>query len=589
MKQPLITLLKNLWSHINSHHRRNIGLLLVLMLLTSLAEIVSIGSVLPFLGVLSAPEEVFGYASLQPVIQAFGITEPVQMLLPLSIIFGVSVLISGAMRILLLWAGTRLSYAIGHDLSINIYQRTLHQPYNIHCSRNSSEIITGISTKIGEAINIVICINNIMISFIMLITIFFALMLIDATVAITLFGGFGFIYVIIILLTRKHLLAVGALIASESTHVIKTLQEGLGGIRDVLIDGAQDFYSEIYRNSDLPLRRAQGNKVIISTSPRFAVEALGMIFIVIIAYFITQQSEGIASAIPILGAFALGAQRLLPVLQQGYASWSIVRGSQSSLQDALKLLNQPMPNQNNQLPTLQIPFNHKITLNKVSFRYSVQTPYVLKQIDLSIEKGSSVGFIGTTGSGKSTLLDVIMGLLHPTSGNLEIDGQSITHANQRAWQDHIVHVPQAIFLTDSSIEENIAFGVHKNKIDRARVRYVAKLAQIDDTIENFTNQYQTSVGERGIQLSGGQRQRIGIARALYKKADIIIFDEATSALDSATEEAVMKAIKSYSEKLTLLIVAHRISTLKNCTHIIELNQGKIVRKCNYQDIVNELD
>jgi len=557
------------------------------MLLTSLAEIVSIGAILPFLGILTAPEKVFEYAVLQPIIQIFELTAPSQILLPLASIFGLAALISGAMRILLLWVSIRLSYAIGHDLSISIYQRTLYQPYEVHCARNSSEIITSISSKIGEAISTIICISNIIISTVMLIMVLTALLLVDPTVALTLFGGFGLIYIIIIRLTRKQLLADSGRIAAESTRVIKSLQEGLGGIRDVLIDGNQAFYSEVYRNADLPLRRAQGNKAFISGSPRFAVEALGMILIVSLAYYLSQQPDGIVKAIPILGAFALGAQRLLPVLQQGYGAWSIVRGGQASLQDALELLNQPIPNQTDQLAVRQIPFNHKITLNEISFRYSKQTPYVLKQLDLSIEKGSSIGFIGTTGSGKSTLLDIIMNLLQSTDGSLEIDGQAITHTNQRAWQLHITHVPQTIFLADTSIEENIAFGIDKDKIDYARVQHAAKQAQISDTIENWPKQYQTFVGERGIRLSGGQRQRIGIARALYKKSDIIVFDEATSALDSATEEAVMKAIESHGEKLTLLIVAHRLSTLKNCSQIVELSQGRIVRKGSYQDIVNE--
>jgi ATP-binding cassette subfamily B protein len=226
-------------------------------------------------------------------------------------------------------------------------------------------------------------------------------------------------------------------------------------------------------------------------------------------------------------------------------------------------------------------------LKKVSFRYSSQMPYVLKQLNLSIVKGSRVGFIGTTGSGKSTLLDIIMGLLQPTDGTLEIDGQAITFANNRSWQAHIAHVPQAIFLADSSIEENIAFGVPKDQIDFQRVRQAAQQAQIAESIESWPDQYQTFVGERGIRLSGGQRQRIGIARALYKKADVIIFDEATSALDNETEQAVMQAIEGLSKDLTLLIIAHRLSTLKNCTQIVELGEGCIKRAGSYHDIVNQ--
>jgi ATP-binding cassette subfamily B protein len=234
-----------------------------------------------------------------------------------------------------------------------------------------------------------------------------------------------------------------------------------------------------------------------------------------------------------------------------------------------------------------LPFQKEIGIKCLSFRYTLQTPWVLNNLNLTIAKGSRVGFVGTTGSGKSTLLDIVMGLLQPTDGALEIDGQIVTPANNRAWQAHIAHVPQAIFLADSTIEENIAFGVPKDQIDPERVRQAAQQAQISEIIETWPKQYQTFIGERGIRLSGGQRQRIGIARALYKQADVIIFDEATSALDNETEQAVMQAIESLSEDLTILIIAHRLTTLKNCTQIVELGDGGIKRAGIYQDIVNQ--
>jgi ATP-binding cassette subfamily B protein len=304
------------------------------------------------------------------------------------------------------------------------------------------------------------------------------------------------------------------------------------------------------------------------------MEALGMLLIASLAYSLAQQVDGIAKAIPYLGALALGAQRLLPVLQQAYGSWAQINSGQASLKDTLELLDQPLPDYVNQSIT-QLPFNQSIILKQLSFRYGEQAPYVLNQLNLTITKGSRVGFIGTTGSGKSTLLDIVMGLLEPTNGLLEIDGRPITSANNRAWQSHIAHVPQAIFLADSTIEENIAFGIPRDQIDLSRVKQAAAQAQISETIESWPKQYQTFVGERGIRLSGGQRQRIGIARALYKQADVIIFDEATSALDSETEQAVMEAIKGLSMELTILIIAHRLTTLKDCTEIVELHKGSV--------------
>jgi len=571
--QPIATLLNRLWHHISPRRRGQFGLLLLLMLLASFAEILSIGAVLPFLGVLTAPERVFAHAAAQPVIQALGLTAPAQLLLPLTIVFGAAALIAGAMRLLLLWASTRLSYATGADLSISIYRRTLYQPYAVHCARNSSEIINGISSKTNGVIHVITMLLTLVSSAAMLITILVALLSVDPFIALAAFGGFGLIYVVIIRLTRKQLSINSERMARESTHVIKSLQEGLGGIRDVLIDGSQATYCQIYRNADLPLRHAQGSNSFIGASPRYAMEALGMLLISALAYSLAQQADGIAKAIPILGALALGAQRLLPVLQQAYAAWTGIRGGQASLQDTLELLDQPLPDYADQPAAQPLPFKHNISLKQLGFRYSLQTPYVLKQLDLTIAKGSRVGFIGTTGSGKSTLLDIVMGLLPPTDGTLEIDGQAVTPANNRAWQAHIAHVPQAIFLADSTIEENIAFGVPKDQIDHARVKQAAQQAQIAEAIESWPKQYQTFVGERGIRLSGGQRQRIGIARALYKQADVIIFDEATSALDNETEQAVMQAIEGLSKDLTLLIIAHRLTTIKNCTQIVKLVDG----------------
>ena len=583
--QPISGLLVRLWLHISVRRRRQFALLLVLTLLASFAEILSIGAVLPFLGVLTAPERIFEHPSLQPIFDLMGLTEPNQILWPITIAFGLAALLAGFLRLMLLWATTRLSFAAGADLSFNIYSRTLYQPYAVHCSRNSSEVISNISSKTSNSIFIILSTLNLISSCVMLTLILIGMLYVDPLIALAAFGGFGLIYAIVIRLTNYKLLINSQIMARESTQVIKSLQEGLGGIRDVLIDGSQPTFCQIYRNADLPLRYAQGNNSFIGASPRYAMEALAMVLIATLAYSLAQQSNGVVKAIPILGALALGAQRLLPVLQQAFAAWSGIKGGQASLQDSLELLDQPLPT-NAKLPISEpLNFEQDIRLKQLGFRYRTQSPYVLKEFNLTITKGSRVGIIGTTGSGKSTLLDIIMGLLQPTEGTLEIDGEIVNPRNQRAWQVHIAHVPQTIFLADSSIEENIAFGVPIDQIDAQRVRQAAQQAQIADSIESWPKKYQTFVGERGIRLSGGQRQRIGIARALYKRADVIIFDEATSALDNETEKAVMQAIEGLSKDLTLLIIAHRLTTLINCSQIVELGDGSIKRCGSYQEMV----
>jgi len=567
------------------------------MLLASFAEIVSIGAVLPFLAVLTAPERLFQHPIAQSIIQTldqtFGITtltEPDQLILPLTVLFIIAAILAGGVRLTLLYAMTRLSFATGADLSINIYQRTLYQAYSTHVARNSSEVINGIINKTNTVIGGVLSPTlTIISSTVLLIGIMGALFVIDIKIALTASIGFGTLYGLVVRYTKTQLKENSQTIAKQSTQMIKSLQEGLGGIRDVLIDGSQQFYCNLYRSADLPLRRASGNNSFISASPRYAVEAIGMSMIASLAYLMTQQQNGMTTAIPVLGALALGAQRLLPVLQQTYSAYSTIKGVKSSFQDVLELLEQPLPDYVNQPLPEPILFKAEIALNNLNFRYAADTtegvPWVLKDINLKISKGARVGFIGVTGSGKSTLLDIIMGLLPPTTGNITIDDEPITNKNRRAWQAHIAHVPQNIYLSDSTIEENIAFGISKEKINHQQVEKAAKQAQIAELIEGWQLGYQTFVGERGIRLSGGQRQRIGIARALYKKANILIFDEATSALDNETEQEVMEAVESLGSELTILIIAHRLTTLKNCEQIVKLDKGHIIQVGSYQEMV----
>jgi len=568
-------LLQRLWCHLSLRRRWQFGLILMLMFLVSFAEIVSIGAVLPFLGMLTSPERITQLPAAQSTMKVLGLTEPKEMLLIFTIIFGLAALIAGSMRILLLWANTRFSYAAGAEISTSIYFRTLYQPYAVHCARNSSVIINGISNQTSAVIFIMNMLLTLISSVVILVAILLVLLSINPLVALAAFGGFGFIYTAIILFTRRRISINSEIVARESNQVIKALQEGLGGIRDILIDGSQSIYRQIYVNADLPLRHAQGTNSFISACPRYVMEALGMLLISILAYVLTQHAGGIMSAIPVLGALALGAQRLLPILQQGYGAWSGIQSNKISLKDALELLDQPLPNEVHESVLTPLPFNHNITLRNISFCYGEQLPYVIKSVNLTIAKGSRVGFIGVTGGGKSTLLDIIMGLLQPTSGVLEIDGQAVTIMNKHSWQLHIAHVPQVIFLADSTVEENIAFGVPKAQIDFERVQLAAQQAKISESIESWPHRYQTLVGERGVCLSGGQRQRLGIARALYKKADVIIFDEATSALDWETEREVMESIQGLSTDITMLIIAHRLTTLRGCTQIVKLEDGCI--------------
>jgi ABC-type multidrug transport system fused ATPase/permease subunit len=355
---------------------------------------------------------------------------------------------------------------------------------------------------------------------------------------------------------------------------VKTLQEGLGGIRDVQLDQTQPAFISEYKRVDAALREAQAVNEFVSTAPRYIIEACGIVLIAGMAMVLSQGPGGLIAALPVLGALALGAQRLLPLLQVIYYGWSHIVAKQRALLDVLEILDLPIGEMN--FPrAVPIPFTREIALEEVCFRYVGDRPLVLDAITLTIPKGARIGFIGRTGSGKSTIVDLIMGLLKPSVGRILIDGTPLTSENLRAWQTQIAHVPQAIFLADASIAQNIAFGVPEEEVDFSRVRDAARRSELSNFIESLPSGYQTVVGERGIRLSGGQRQRIGIARALYKNASVLVFDEATSALDSETEDAVMSSISALGRELTMIIIAHRLSTVEMCDQVYRLEDGRL--------------
>jgi len=561
--------------------------MLAITWISALAEVFSIGAVIPFLAVLTSPERVFEYRLVRQLGEYFGISSPSEILLPITIIFCSAVVLAGLTRFLVAFVNTKFSNALGADLSIGMYRRTLYQPYSVHISRNTSEIIAGITGKansiVGGSVLPILNLTGSAITLIMTVT---AVIIIEPFIAISCLLGFSIIYAIFAWIAKRSLKRDGLRISLESTRVIKALQEGLGGIRDVLIDGTQEYYCKLYRNADLPLRNAQANVTIFSVTPRYGVEALSMVLISCLAYVLAKKTEGMSGSIPIIGALALTAQRLLPVLQLAYQSYSSIIAGKATLQDGLELLEQPVTSNDYSPVTGPMKFEKAIDVKGLSFRYNPQSQWVLSDVNLTIQKGQRIGFIGKTGSGKSTLIDIIMGLLIPGQGTVDVDGVKISSVNRRNWQAHISHVPQNIFLSDATIAENIAFGLDQKEVDQERVKVAAQYAQLSETIESWPEKYQTQVGERGIRLSGGQRQRIGIARALYRRADIIVFDEATSALDNETEKSVMDAISKFQSSMTILMVAHRLTTLRSCDLIIELSEGRIKRACGYSELAH---
>jgi ATP-binding cassette subfamily B protein len=581
----LARLLSSLWSHLSRSRRRQFHLLTFLMLLSAFAEVISVGAVLPFIGVLLQPDRVLKYRLLARAAHAWGITSGDQLVLPMTIVFAVAAVMAGAIRTLLLWVNTRLAYAAGADLSMEAYRRTLYQPYSVHVSRSSSEVISGIVNSVNSSTGVLLASLSLVSSAVLLVFVILALIAIDPVIAIVATAGFGMSYALINWISRRRLRLNSERIEREHAQVIKALQEGLGGIRDVLLDGTQPVYCAVYQKADQQLRAAYGTNFFIAGSPRFAMEALGMVLIAALAYGLGRQAGGIAAALPVIGALALGAQRLLPALQQMYYAWATIVGNQASLAAVLELLNQPLPANVGQPAASPLPFSDSIRFDDVRFRYGIEQPWVLDGFNLTIPHGARIGFVGSTGSGKSTALDLLMGLLLPTSGGLLVDGEPVTGSRVSAWQRTIAHVPQSIYLSDATVAENIAFGVPRELIDMQRVRLAAKQAQIADFIEGRPDGYDGLVGERGMRLSGGQRQRIGIARALYKRASVLVFDEATSALDNEMERSVMESIETLNRDLTILLIAHRLTTVRRCDIVVEMDRGKVVAQGSYEQLL----
>ena len=571
-------LLSGIWAHLSRRRRIQLGLLLVVMLVSGVAELLSLGAVLPFLLVLSDPERLWQQPLVQSLAAQLGIIQASQLLLPATLVFVIAAVVAAFIRLANLWLNGRLAAAVGSDLSCEAYRRTLYQPYEVHVQRNSSEVVMAATTQIGQTVSALNVLLQVTTSAVVATGLLTSLLVIDAMVAVAAAALFGSAYGMLAITARRELRRNGQKISESRGQQLKVLQEGLGAIRDLLLDSSQSTYVQIYRRADRLQRQLQAKNIFLGAFPRFALEALGMVAIALFGGLLVWQRGSGSAAIPTLGALALGAQRLLPALQQIYGGWALLKSYSAAIQAVLAMLSQPLP------PVVQVveqrPLREGIRLAGVHFRYGPEMPKVLRGLDLEIRRGERVGVIGSTGSGKSTSVDLLMGLLKPSDGYLLVDGMDMhdqVHPERlTAWRAAIAHVPQSIYLADSSIAENIAFGVPRHKIDLDRVKEAAEQAQIASFIETSKDGYDTFVGERGIRMSGGQRQRIGIARALYKRSQVLVLDEATSALDTGTEQALMDAVNLLSKDLIIIMVAHRLSTLRQCDRVIRLEQGTVV-------------
>jgi ABC-type bacteriocin/lantibiotic exporter with double-glycine peptidase domain len=571
-------LIIQLWGHLSKRQKIQFKLLLCLTIVTALVELIGIGSIIPLLSLLFENESRGQGIIEKKLVEALSFLGFRYQTSVIVIGFIVITLICSLQRILLIWVQTKFAYNLGGDLGAKIFHNVLETPYVEYTRVNSSAPITAIINKTNAVIqNVLLPILNIMSSVIIITTLVSALTFLSPRLSIFTLVFFGLIYFLVTLVVKGKLKMDGQKMNSEQTKVLKILNESLGGYRDVILSGTKEVYVREYQKFDGPLRNSQARIQIIGTMPRYLIESIGMVGIVVAAYIYSKSNSEILIYVPLIGALAFGLQRLLPLLQQCYQAWSSMLGCKASLSELVDLLEKKNIKKSQPIKGViqSVDFSNVIELKNLSFGYSNNGKPILEDINLSIKKGESIAVVGSTGSGKSTLSDILLGLLFPTNGQMLVDDLEITEKNAYLWHQKISHVPQSIFLSDQSILENIAIGIDLSKIDLDLVKKVARIAQIDKEIESMPEKYLTTVGERGMLLSGGQRQRIGIARALYRKSEILILDEATSALDKTTENLVLSKIKSLDPNMTIIMVTHHQSTFSHCSRVVQVKDRRV--------------
>lgn len=552
--------------------RRQFYWLIALMAVGAIAELATIGSVVPFVSLLANPA---GFARFRWM--DFGAALGLDPLAAGAVLFASLVVVAGAIRLQLAWSVQNFSYLLGHEIMIAIQRRVLLQPYRFHIQQNTSTLLAAIEKVEVLVFDVLLPTMQALAATVLAIFIIAALVWIDPFIALVAASASAALYLLVSAAARKRLAENSDAIGRSYNERMKIAQESLGSIRDVIIDGTQDAYVRLFERIDLQLCIARANTAFLASAPRFMIETVGILVIAAIAVAGAQREGGLAGALPVLGAIAFGAQRLLPLLQQIYHSWSTASGYVSVVGQTAELLRLPVEPSGRAAGAVRpLPLRDRITVEDVSFAYPTRRGSALADVSFEIPAGSAIALVGETGSGKSTLADILMGLLEPDDGRICIDGTRLTNANRPRWQRSIAHVPQSIFLADTSIARNIALALGDEPVDLAQVIDAARKAQLNSFIQSLPDGYETVIGERGIRLSGGQRQRLGLARAIYKRAPVLVLDEATSGLDEATEAAVIDSLDELRKQgRTIIIIAHRRSTIARVDLVVTLEKGRI--------------
>ena len=577
---------KTVYSLLSPPQKRNFWLLQVFLILASLLEVVGLTSIVPFIGVLTNPEIIDSNKYFILIREITGIEEARDFILFLGIGTISLVVIGNIFTIISAYVTFLFGHRVRQKWVVRLFSFYIDKDYIFHTKNNSAQLITNVTTEVGRVVHgIIIPILKANAKLFVLIVLLASLIIFNPQLSIQIIFVLGGSYSLIYWVFRRRLLAFSSTISNLMSRRLKYIYEGLGSIKEIKILGNEHFYIDRLDQTRIPLSNTYTYKSTIEMAPKYLIDMIVFgSFLAVTLFLYRNHAITFGKILPMVTFYALVGYRLLPSIQQIFQAIAQARGASRPLEIIGNDLSQATSIHTSRSTVRPLTPQVSIEMSGVSYAYPGTEKGVLNQISFKINTHQFIGIAGTTGSGKTTLVDILLGLLDPDEGQVIIDDESINHNNIGAWQAALGYVPQDIFLADSSIANNIAFGVEETDIDYNRVEEVIQYAQLDEFIASLKSGVHTIVGERGAQLSGGQRQRIGIARAFYHRASVLILDEATSSLDSITESSVMDVLYSFKDSLTVFIIAHRISTLERCNHIFLLDEGKIAEQGSYESL-----
>ncbi len=571
---------------INKQERKKAALVLVMTIIMAILDAAGVVSVMPFIAVLANPSLVETNAILNATYVALEFEDQNSFLFLLGVLVFATLLISLAFKALTTHLQLRFLLMLEYSLSKRLVEGYLFQSYSWFLSRNSAELGKNILSEVSTVLyNCLMPLMTIISQGAIAVGILVLLILVDLQLSIVIGSTLSSAYALIILATRALLRRKGQerLIANEGRFA--TISEAFGAFKEVKVAGLEQSYISRFSVPALTYARNQATAQIVSQLPRFALEGIAFGGMVLVVLYLMTQSGNFADVLPFVALYAFAGYRLMPALQQIYAAASQMRFAGPALfalhADLIEL-GAPHIQRGQE----EVKLKHAINLKNVNYSYPGAAQITLKNLCLTVPARSTVGLVGSSGSGKTTAVDLILGLIEADNGTLTVDDELICGRNKRAWQRTLGYVPQQIYLSDDTVTNNIAFGLDAGEIDQVAVERAAKLANIHNFIRNkLPQQYETKVGERGVRLSGGERQRIGIARALYRNPQILIMDEATSALDVLTEQLVMDAVNNLKHEITIILIAHRLSTVKECDMIFLMDKGEVRAQGSYKELI----